>query len=102
MPRLRNAGCAGSRTSGRRCGPLHPQLPRLLRARRERPRRRAAEQRDEIASPHSITSSASVRSLSGIWRPTALAVFKLMTNSNLVGCITGRSEGFAPCSIFPT
>jgi hypothetical protein len=31
---------------------------RLLRARRERPRRRAAEQRDEIATLHSITSSA--------------------------------------------
>src|SRR5262249_3089838 len=30
----------------------------LLRARRERPRRRAAEQRDEVASFHSITSSA--------------------------------------------
>src|SRR5262245_30237404 len=36
---------------------------RLLCARRERPRRRAAEQRDELASPHSITSSA--RSHSG-------------------------------------
>src|SRR5262249_16167964 len=33
--------------------------PRLLRARRERPRdRSAAEQRDEIAARHSITSSA--------------------------------------------
>src|SRR5215475_5019958 len=31
---------------------------RLLRARRERPCRRAAEQRDERAAPHSITSSA--------------------------------------------
>src|SRR5262249_14595742 len=30
----------------------------LLRPRRERPRRRAAEQRDEIATYHSITSSA--------------------------------------------
>jgi hypothetical protein len=31
----------------------------LLRARRERPRRRTAEERDELASPiHSITSSA--------------------------------------------
>jgi hypothetical protein len=29
-----------------------------LRARRERPRRRADEQRDEIATSHSITSSA--------------------------------------------
>src|SRR5262249_8065262 len=28
-----------------------------LRARRKRPRRRAAEQRDEVAPPHSITSS---------------------------------------------
>src|SRR5262249_48070695 len=32
---------------------------RLLRARRERPRRRAAEQSDERATLHSITSSAS-------------------------------------------
>jgi hypothetical protein len=40
---------------------------RLLRPRRERPRRRAAEQRDEIAPlHHSITSSASASSLSGI------------------------------------
>jgi hypothetical protein len=38
-------------------------LPRLLRARRERPRSRAAEQRDEVASLHSITSSASASSL---------------------------------------
>jgi hypothetical protein len=31
---------------------------RLLRAGRERPRSRAAEQRNELAPPHSITSSA--------------------------------------------
>src|SRR5262245_19754951 len=30
----------------------------LLPARRQRPRRRAAQQSDELASPHSITSSA--------------------------------------------
>src|SRR5262249_44120883 len=47
---------------------------RLLRPRRERPRnRRAAEERDEPAAldlrAHSITSSASASSLSGIWRP---------------------------------
>jgi hypothetical protein len=30
----------------------------LLRARRERPRGCAADKRDELASPHSITSSA--------------------------------------------
>src|SRR6516165_8786778 len=35
---------------------------RLLRTRRERPRgRRAAEQRDELATPHSITSSVAAR-----------------------------------------
>src|SRR5215469_10339182 len=33
---------------------------------------RASEQSDELASPHSITSSASASSLSGIWRPSAL------------------------------
>jgi len=33
-------------------------MGRLLRARRERPRSCTAEQRDELAPPHSITSSA--------------------------------------------
>src|SRR5215831_2325251 len=59
---------------------------RLLRACCEWPRRRAAEQRDEVASFHSITSSARSRNASGIVRPSALAVVKLMTRSNLVGC----------------
>src|SRR5262249_35229409 len=35
--------------------------------------RRAAEQRDEMASSHSITSSASARSVGGTSMPTALA-----------------------------
>src|SRR5262249_11926499 len=75
---------------------------RLLRARRERPRgRRAAEQQYELAALHSITSSASASSLSGIWRPSALAVLRLITNSNLVGCSTGNSAGFAPLRILP-
>src|SRR5262249_7880229 len=74
----------------------------LLRARRERPRCcRAAEQRDELPPPHSITSSARASSLSGIWRPSAFAVLRLMTNSNLVGCMTGRSAGFSPLRIRP-
>src|SRR5262245_38229866 len=47
---------------------------RLLRARRERPRRRAAEQRDERAALHSITSSARASRLSGKVSPSALAV----------------------------
>jgi ABC-type uncharacterized transport system substrate-binding protein len=36
---------------------------RLLRPRRERPSRSAAEQRDELATPHSITSSARTSSV---------------------------------------
>jgi hypothetical protein len=48
---------------------------RLLRARRERPRGCcAAKQRDELASPHSITSSARASTVGGISRPSAFAV----------------------------
>src|SRR5262249_16097630 len=65
---------------------------RLLRARRERPRhRRAAEQRDELAPLHSITSSARARSVGGTSRPSAFAVLRLITSSYLVGACTGRS-----------
>src|SRR5262244_3964274 len=69
----------------------------LLRARRERPRDSlAAEKRDELAPLHSFTSSASESKLSEILIPSALAVLRLITVSNLVGCSTGRSAGFAP------
>src|SRR6516165_5965136 len=75
----------------------------LLRARRERPRHcRAAEQCDERAALHSITWSASASMLSGITSPSAFAVFRLITNSNLVGCSTGRSAGLAPLRILAT
>ena len=59
-------------------------------------RRRAAEQRDELAPLHSITSSARASSVGGTSRPSALAVLRLMTSSNLVGACTGRSAGFSP------
>src|SRR5258708_38823314 len=79
-----------------------PAALALLRAHAERPGcRRTAEQRNEPTAPHSITSSASASSLSGIWRPSALAVLRLITNSNLVGCMTGRSAGFPPLRIRP-
>src|SRR5437868_13656771 len=51
---------------------------------------------------HSITSSALTRSDCGTVRPSALAVFRLITNSNLVGCSTGRSAGLAPFKILST
>src|SRR6516162_602602 len=69
----------------------------LLRVRAERPScRRTAEQRDELApSHHSITSSARADTPGGTSRPSAFAVIRLMTNSNLVDCIAGRSAGLA-------
>ena len=42
---------------------------------------------------YSITSSARPSSGSGIFRPSALAVLRLITNSNLSGCCTGSSAG---------
>src|SRR5262245_46420070 len=65
----------------------------LLRARRQRPGDCTAEQRDERAPPHSITSSARASSIGGTSRPSALAVLRLTISSNLVGAWTGRSVG---------
>src|SRR5262245_43462557 len=95
LPRLRSP--IALRIGHQHADPAHPF--RLLRARDERPRRRAAEQRDELAPLHSITSSASESRLSEILIPSALAVLRLITVSNLVGCSTGRSAGFAPLRI---
>ena len=50
---------------------------------------------------YSITSSASICIETGTSIPSALAVFKLMTSSNFVGCRTGRSAGFLPIRIWP-
>src|SRR5215831_2848548 len=55
----------------------------------------AAEQRDEIAAPHSITSSARASRLSGTASPRAFAVLRLITSSYFVGACTGRSAGFS-------
>src|SRR2546427_13287828 len=80
---------------------------RLLCPRHQRPRgRRAAEQRDERTPlhvcAHSITSSAIASSPGGNVRSIVLAVLRLITNSNLIGCTTGRSLGFSPLRIRPT
>src|SRR5450759_2069024 len=50
----------------------------------------------------SITSSARASSVGGILIPSALAVLRLMTSSNLVGCSTGKSAGLAPFNILST
>jgi len=73
---------------------------RLLCARREWARgRRAAEQRDEVAPLHSITSSARASNIGGTSSGSALAVLRLITSSNVVGWRTGRSAGRAPLRI---
>jgi len=43
--------------------PLRKMDARMLRARREGPRRAAAEQRDELAALHSTASSATIQSV---------------------------------------
>src|SRR5262249_41562046 len=67
-------------------------------ARRKRPRgRRAAEQCDERAPPHSITSSAMASSPGGTLRPNALAVLRLIRSDHChlmayqIGCEVGQS-----------
>src|SRR5262249_18759731 len=96
-------GCSEARRIGRPGIDKCDNRDRLLRARRERPRRcYAAEQRDELASPHSITSSARASSVGGTSIPSVFAVLRLITSSNLVGCSTGRSAGLAPFRILST
>ena len=44
---------------------------------------------------HRMTRSALTNTFGGIVRPICFAVFKLITNSNFIGCSTGRSAGLA-------
>src|SRR5262245_23780416 len=75
---------------------------RLLCPNSRRPRRRPAEQRDELAATdHSITSSARPRSVIGKVRPSVFAVLRLMKSSTFVACWTGRSAGLAPARMRP-
>src|SRR3954451_24723866 len=48
---------------------------------------------------HSITSSAVESSDGGISTPSILAVWALMTSSNLLACTTGKSAVVAPLRI---
>jgi hypothetical protein len=51
---------------------------------------------------YSITSSVRRRNVSGIVRPSAFAVLRLITSSNFVGCSTGMSPGGVPRNILST
>src|SRR5262245_10377081 len=86
QPLSKTAQKFGGHVERSRVEPADNWHPSLLRPRPDRPRGgRAAEQRDELApSDHSITSSARASSVAGTSRPSASAVGRLMTNSNLV------------------
>jgi hypothetical protein len=53
-------------------------------------------------APHRIIFVARANTSGGIVRPICFAVFKLITNSNFVGCSTGRSAGLVPLRILST
>ena len=66
---------------------MNPSYPQLAHA---------AERHRRVLVVHSMTSSARASSDGGTSRLRALAVLRLMTNSNLVGTCTGSSAGFSP------
>src|SRR5215813_8119729 len=55
-----------------------------------------------LTENHSITLSAHIKTFEGIATPSLLAVFRLITSSNFVGCSTGKSAGLAPLRILST
>src|SRR5260370_20623253 len=66
----------------------------MARAERATRGRGSAPRLLHLAAFHSITSSARATKVGGMAMPTALAVFRLMISSNLVGCTIGRSFAF--------
>src|SRR6516162_8777745 len=75
---------------------FHPFEPFAFNGEIDRSRPEAA-----IRLSYSMTSSARARIAGGIVRPSALAVLRLTTSSNVVGCWTGRSAGLAPLRMRP-
>src|ERR1700732_3223462 len=75
----------------------HSRFPRLDMQRLDLLRHSVPPSHDAaFGQHHSITSSALIMTSSGIVKPEALAVLRLTTSSNLVGCSTGISAGFSP------
>lgn len=64
--------------------------------------RQRSRGQQELAPLHSITRSARTKNDRGILMPSVLAVLRLTTNSNLVGCSIGSSAGVAPLRILST
>jgi hypothetical protein len=67
------------------------------------PNRKAAPQTAiENLKCHLMTLVAFISVPCGIVTPICLAVLRLITNSNFIGCSTGRSAGLAPLRILST
>jgi hypothetical protein len=62
--------------------------------RRQVPKPVVSKRSKEKNLAYSITSSARASNVGGNSKPSALAVFMLMTRSYLTGACTGRSAGF--------
>jgi hypothetical protein len=79
-------------------------VPNLLRVDGERlgEEHRTRTSKESAPPDHWMTSSARASRDGGIVSPRALAVLRLMTSSNFVGCSTGRSAGLAPFRILST
>jgi hypothetical protein len=71
-------------------------------ARRGRTPWRRSPAFDRASEVYSITSSVRASSVIGGSKPSALAVFRLITSWNLVACCTGRSAGVSPFRMRPT
>ena len=88
------------------CGKEYADAPHplgLLRACCQRPcGRRATQERDELAPPHSITSSARSSSDVGSSIPSVLALFGLTTTLNFTARSIGRFAGRTPFRILST
>ena len=91
-------GSISQRRTDRRPCPLYPQKRTLV----VRSAMFAKCQKRTSDHTYSITSSAVASRDWGIVRPSSLAVLRLMTNSNFVGCSTGRSAGLAPLKMRST
>ena len=95
-PRQRRRGALYGRLSfTRSSSPPRPRAPSSL----QRPTQVPFVVR---VSDYSMIWSALNSSDVGIVRPSALAVLRLITNSNLTGSSTGRALGSAPLRILPT
>src|ERR1035437_5352473 len=76
--------------------PLYPRKPTFIVRDGMSQRCQQETHAPQQTASYSITSSAIASSVFGTARPSALAVLRLMTHSNLVGCCTGKSAGLGP------